>query len=581
MSQESDTSFSSDSNILYKLVEDGDSDEADGSDMHGDPDTEDVYDAYDPMQSDSDEENLINDLNNIDIESDDTDVDVAASDPEDIRWSKKAKFDPDLPAFDGEFALKGDVDLPKSPSPYDFFNLFLTKEIVDHIVLQSNLYRTQQNFKQEPMSSVDFLRLLGFLFYSSLCKLPSKSDYWSAACGLEIIMKNITRDRISQLLRSLHFGDNALLRESSDKIQSLIELFNDRCISLVDQEKKISIDEQMIPYKGNAVPKNYKQYMPNKPVKRGFRLWTVSGVSAYTYHITLYKGAKSCESAAQMRALISTTALSTMATCVRRRGDKDYEKLVERHDDTARCGQSGMIVLDLMKGIKRGSHVFVDNYFASLPLLREMTSLGYGLTCTFRSNRIKGCPIKSEKIMKKYPRGYFDYVTSNDGKIIVVAWQDRKRVLLGSNHVGIDPMVTLSRWSKEEQQKINVDGPQIVKMYNKHKGGVDSVDMLCALHPIPFRSKKWYMRIAWRVFDLMLINSWVLWRRVAGDEDTNWRNSRLFYFKMAVASMMLNNPKTIERKMMKDSRQLSDIHHRNQTRLKSISTNQEEEHEGN
>ena len=60
------------------------------------------------------------------------------------------------------------------------------------------------------MTSQDLYRLIEFLFYSSLYKLPRKSDYWSTLFGSDMVMKNITRDRIFQLLRSLYFEDNNL-----------------------------------------------------------------------------------------------------------------------------------------------------------------------------------------------------------------------------------------------------------------------------------------------------------------------------------------------------------------------------------
>ncbi len=58
------------------------------------------------------------------------------------------------------------------------------------------------------------------------------------------------------------------------------------------------------------------------------------------------------------------------------------------------------------------------------------------------------------------------------------------------------------------------------------------------------------MRIAWRIFDLMVINAWVLWKHISNN-NTNWRCTRLFYFKMAIAKMMLREPKTIERQILK------------------------------
>ncbi|CAF1462719.1 unnamed protein product, partial [Didymodactylos carnosus] len=447
----------------------------------------------------------------VDTDSDDTDIDMSAFDRHKIRWSKKTKFEPYLPIFDGEFTLKDDINLPKYRSLYDFFNLFLTTEIVDYIVGQSNLYRTQQNFKREPMTHLDLYRLIGFLFYASLIKLPSKPDYWSAAYGCETVIKNITRNWVEELLRSLHFGDNTLRTNLDDKIQPLIVLFNDRCGSMVNQEQCISIDEQMVGY----------------------------------------KGANACTLVVQPVASSHTTASYSHQTRSTHQNNENDEKSVERCDDIKRYGKSGMVVLDLLEGVPKGSHVFVDNYFASTALLHQMTTLGYGLTCTLKSSRIGNCPIESEKSMKKHSRGYYDYLVSNDKNMILVAWQDNRRVLMGSNFVGVEPVIQLSRWNKQKHKKTNVDAPQIVNIYNQHMGGVDTVDMLCALHPIPFRSKKWYMRIAWRIFDLMVINAWVLWKHVTPNDERTSRSSRLFSFKMAIANLMLQEPTAIERRISK------------------------------
>ncbi|CAF1402754.1 unnamed protein product [Rotaria sordida] len=456
MSQNSNTTSSSDSNVLYSLNTNYDYSGSDGSNLSaygsGSNDDNDVH--YE-MESDSEEKTDYDD-DQVDLNSEEINMDVVTDNHQNIQWSKKTKFEPDLPVFGEKFMLKDDIDLPKSPSPYDFFNLFLTSDIVDYIVQQSNLYCTQQNFKQEPMNNLDLYHLIGFLFYSSLCKLPCKSDYWTSTCGSEIVMKNITRNRIDQLLRSLHFGNNILQNQSSDKIQPLIDLFNNRCGSVVKQEQNISIDEQMIGYKGKSAPKSYKQYMPKKPTKRGFKLWSLSGVSGYTYRIKLYQGANANMPVAQMKLSSYTTASSELQTRSKHRNDEDNEKLAKQSEDIKRYGQSGMVVIDLLDDIPKGSHIFTDNYFASLSLLHEMTSLGYGLTCTLRSNRIKNCPIKSEKAMSKYPRGYYDYLVSKDKKIMIVAWQDKKRVLMGSNFIGIEPLTQLSRWDKQNRQKMDI-----------------------------------------------------------------------------------------------------------------------------
>jgi hypothetical protein len=146
-----------------------------------------------------------------------------------------------------------------------------------------------------------------------------------------------------------------------------------------------------------------------------------------------------------------------------------------------------------------------------------------------RSNRIEKCPISTEK-----------------KTCIVVGWKDSKRVLLGSNHIGIEPTTTLKRWDKEKQGRVDVTAAQIVNNYKKFMGGVDSMDMLIALHPIPFKSKRWYSRIIWRILDVMVINSWIVMNsRLRGDDNyssTSHGKFRLFHFKSEIAKFLLTKP---------------------------------------
>ncbi|CAF1389885.1 unnamed protein product [Adineta ricciae] len=97
-----------------------------------------------------------------DEEDDETDessegegIEVNAS--QDESWSGK-RFKSNLPIYNGELQLSSSFrsELPRSPSPIDYFRLFLTPELVSYIVDQSNLYRIQTNrTKQSPMNETD------------------------------------------------------------------------------------------------------------------------------------------------------------------------------------------------------------------------------------------------------------------------------------------------------------------------------------------------------------------------------------------------------------------------------------------
>lgn len=142
----------------------------------------------------------------------------------------------DIPDFHGEFKLSENVNLPQSPLSFDVFSLCITPSIVNYIVEQTNLYRIQQDMICIPMSLTDFYQQLSFLFYSSLVRLPCKGDYRSAKTEQKIISSNITINRVDELLRMLHFNENILSTEKYDKVQSFIDLFNEHCELLAEQQ---------------------------------------------------------------------------------------------------------------------------------------------------------------------------------------------------------------------------------------------------------------------------------------------------------------------------------------------------------
>ena len=52
---------------------------------------------------------------------------------------------------------------------------------------------------------------------------------------------------------------------------------------------QLSVDEAMIPFKGRS---SMKQYLPLKPVKRGFKVWAMAdALNGYQYDFNVYTGA--------------------------------------------------------------------------------------------------------------------------------------------------------------------------------------------------------------------------------------------------------------------------------------------------
>ena len=86
-----------------------------------------------------------------------------------------------------------------------------------------------------------------------------------------------TRNRFLNVLQYLHLADNNNLnpRDKFSKVNPLIRMMNESCFI---PEKNISNDESTVPYYGRN---SCKQYIQNKPVKFGYKLWVAATPLGY------------------------------------------------------------------------------------------------------------------------------------------------------------------------------------------------------------------------------------------------------------------------------------------------------------
>jgi len=115
------------------------------------------------------------------------------------------------------------VQLPQNATPHDFLSLYLSDNIVDLIVCETNRYADQhiQRNVIPPHSPVrtwipttrdEMFSFLGLALLMGLIYKPRLHMYWS---GDEILRTPVfgqvmSRDRFLLILRFLHFNDNDL-----------------------------------------------------------------------------------------------------------------------------------------------------------------------------------------------------------------------------------------------------------------------------------------------------------------------------------------------------------------------------------
>ena len=100
------------------------------------------------------------------------------------------------------------------------FFLFLTRALLEYIVLQSNKYAFEcmggeKYEKWEKITIDELTAFMGFMLLMGIVRLPSTHDYWKRdeVTHYAPVARRISRNRFFEIQRYLHFADNSTLAE--------------------------------------------------------------------------------------------------------------------------------------------------------------------------------------------------------------------------------------------------------------------------------------------------------------------------------------------------------------------------------
>ena len=164
---------------------------------------------------------------------------------------------------------KGTIsDPPEEKTPIEYFNMFFSSEMVSHVVEQTNIYSVQlgSTFRTDQN---EIEKYIGVLMKMGLVHMPRYAMYWSSETRYPPVADVISRNRFTDLNKHIHFNDNSKLITNRDdaaydryyKIRPVLVMLRESCLR-IEPEDRMSIDEQMIPYKGKN---SLRQYLPKKP----------------------------------------------------------------------------------------------------------------------------------------------------------------------------------------------------------------------------------------------------------------------------------------------------------------------------
>ncbi|XP_063628376.1 piggyBac transposable element-derived protein 4-like [Cydia splendana] len=372
--------------------------------------------------------------------------------------------------------------------PYDAFVAIWDRPIMEHIVRETNKYAEQlceamivqgiapnSRITKWVDTSVDELYTYFAIIQATGIVIKSRlEEYWSTSANIFITPEfsaAMSYDRFCLLNKCLHFNDNALcsterLNNSEaklHKLQPILQHLNDKFTSLYMLGQNIALDESLTMWKGRL---NIRQHIPNKAATVGIK----------TYEI--------CE---------SQTGFLWRFEVEARQASTSEEKT------NPLSGKIPTLVLRLLRGLEHKGHtVWMDNFYNSPTLARELKVQGFDCVGTLRTNR-QYVPAELTNLqLKDMAVGQVCGCTSGDVDLIV--WRDKKRIALISTYHGLTTV--------EDADTIK---PALIADYNICMGGVDKKDQMLAMYPIERnRNRIWYKKFFRRLLNASTLNAFIL-----------------------------------------------------------------------
>ena len=252
---------------VRKKLDESDEEICDDSDTDGDSNYQ-VSDA-EPDDDDDDRDSDMTEAYDVadfgSVESDteaDTDVHVPLLRPTSSghsEWINVADgyVPPTDISFTGSAGVVQPCNLNSDSLPIEFFKLFLTEDIIDLCVNETNLYASQFISKApkkrrsrinlwNSTNASEMKKFVGLLLTMGIVKKPHIEDYWSTDSVLSTPLFNNTmsRDRFELLLKFWHFSNNEDMVEGDRlfKLRAVCSSFLERFQAAYVPGQQLSID---------------------------------------------------------------------------------------------------------------------------------------------------------------------------------------------------------------------------------------------------------------------------------------------------------------------------------------------------
>ncbi|RDD38522.1 PiggyBac transposable element-derived protein 4 [Trichoplax sp. H2] len=501
-----------------------------------DPSTTAVDESADEMEIPPLEE--VSDNENADLK---TSIDLSKQPLEDTyQWQESKPEKTYTHPFVGKPGINVDTTNFK---PIDYYQLFLTPELLQHIVLETNSYASaflQSSSSLEchrkqwsPTNAREIKKLLGIIFLMGLIHMPNIGHYWSTdyLFRMEIFRSIMPRGRYILLQKFFHLNNNDKMpdvkgpnRDALYKLRPLIDYLMCRFQQVYTVEQNVAVDESLLLWKGKL---HFRQFIPLKRARFGIKMFCLcESKTGYTFRFRVYTGQDD-----------PTTGM-------------DLELPPEVRD----AGKAEKVVVYLsLPLLDQGYNIYMDNWYSSVPLYSYLYERRTNACGTVRADRVPASIREKDVAFGKSSTFWL-------GPLMCVKFNDRSMVYMLStlDNDGIT-QVTVSG-GQGVRGKVNKGKPTCVVHYNKFMGGVDLRDSVIKNYAATRKTIKWYKKLAIHLLQIALHNAFILYRK-----DHPQSKMGFMGFTTEVISELLSVDKTTDvskrlASVCEESQRLTDTH---------------------
>lgn len=194
-------------------------------------------------------------------------------------WTHNCDTLDDINLLIKDASVIGDVENDE----INYFEKIFDSAVISKIIEQTNIYAEQKGSKNwTDLTSKELKAFIGCHIIMGIHKLPNLKLYWSSDPLLRVdaIADTMTSKRFEKIMQNIHLNNNANLLPKTHpdydklhKLRPLLDLLNQNIGKVYDPSSFVTVDESMIKFKGRCV---LKQYMPLKPIKRGYKVWCLA-----------------------------------------------------------------------------------------------------------------------------------------------------------------------------------------------------------------------------------------------------------------------------------------------------------------